>query len=96
MRFIRPFSTRKYRLSETLQETLNAIENAGTFKRERILTSAQRSHITTLFQNGQAAKNVSVLNFCANNYLGLSDHPKVVERCKSQLDAFGAGLSSVR
>jgi glycine C-acetyltransferase len=72
-----------------LQEELKAIEDAGLFKRERIITSPQSAEIT--IAGGQ-----KVLNFCANNYLGLSSHPKVIEAAKAAIDTHGFGMSSVR
>lgn len=67
---------------------LKEIENAGLFKRERIITSEQGPEIEV---NGK-----KVLNFCANNYLGLSSHPKVIEAAKQAIDTHGYGMSSVR
>lgn len=71
-----------------LQAELASIEAAGLFKRERIITSEQGAEITV---NGR-----QVLNFCANNYLGLSSHPRVVEAAHRTLDTHGFGMSSVR
>ena len=68
--------------------TLDAIREAGTYKEERVITTPQGAAIGT---GGQ-----EVLNFCANNYLGLSAHPKVIEGAKKALDSHGFGLSSVR
>lgn len=76
-------------LKPILQAELQAIEEAGLFKRERIITSAQGADIT--IQGGQ-----EVINFCANNYLGLSSHPRVVEAAKKAIDTHGFGMSSVR
>src|SRR3569833_2899263 len=76
-------------LKPVLQQELTEIENAGLYKRERIITSPQGADITV--QGGQ-----QVINFCANNYLGLSSHPKVVQAAKDALDSHGYGLSSVR
>jgi glycine C-acetyltransferase len=67
---------------------LEEIKAAGLFKTERIIASAQGAEITV---NGR-----QVLNFCANNYLGLSSHPKVVEAAKKAVDSRGYGMSSVR
>src|ERR1700722_16876687 len=67
---------------------LEEIKSAGLFKTERIIASAQGAEITV---NGK-----QVLNFCANNYLGLSSHPKVIEAAKKTIDARGYGMSSVR
>jgi glycine C-acetyltransferase len=72
------------RVGNELQE----IETAGLFKKERIITSEQGPEITV---NGK-----SVLNFCANNYLGLSSHPKVIEAAHKAIDSHGYGMSSVR
>ncbi len=71
-----------------LQGELKAIEEAGLFKRERIITSPQGAKVTV---NGK-----EVLVFCANNYLGLSSHPKVIEAAHRTLDTHGYGMSSVR
>lgn len=75
-------------LKEQLQGTLKEIENNGLFKRERIITSAQGAVVKV---NGQ-----DVIIFCANNYLGLSSHPNVIEGAKQALDSHGYGMSSVR
>ena len=76
-------------LQPVLQKELAEIENAGLTKRERIITSAQGAEIT--IAGGQ-----QVINFCANNYLGLSSHPKVIEAAKDAIDTHGFGMSSVR
>jgi glycine C-acetyltransferase len=72
-----------------LAKEIEGIKEAGLYKKERIITSAQAAEIT--IQGGQ-----HVLNFCANNYLGLSSHPKVIEAAKAAIDTHGFGLSSVR
>ncbi|HSY77299.1 MAG TPA: glycine C-acetyltransferase [Bacteroidia bacterium] len=72
-----------------LQGELKGIEEAGLFKRERIITSPQGADIKV--QGGQ-----EVINFCANNYLGLSSHPEVIAASKKALDTHGYGMSSVR
>jgi len=77
------------KLKEYLQKELQAIDEAGLYKRERIITGPQGAEIS--LNTGQ-----KVLNFCANNYLGLSSHPKVVEAAKKALDTHGYGMSSVR
>ena len=74
---------------EHLEKTLGEIEDAGLFKRERIIATPQRAHIATA--NGR-----EVLNFCANNYLGLANHPEVISAAHTALDRWGYGLSSVR
>lgn len=71
-----------------IQQELDAIRDAGLFKRERIITSEQGAEITV---NGK-----QVLNFCANNYLGLSSHPEVIAAAHRTLDTHGFGMSSVR
>ncbi len=72
-----------------LTKELAAIEEAGLYKKERIITSPQAAEIT--IEGGQ-----TVLNFCANNYLGLSSHPKVIQAAKEAIDTHGFGMSSVR
>ncbi len=74
---------------EFLQKELTAIQEAGLFKNERIIVSPQGAEIT--ISTGQ-----KVLNFCANNYLGLSNNPKLKEAAKHALDTHGYGMSSVR
>ena len=76
-------------LQPVLQQELEAIENAGLYKKERIITSPQGADITV--QGGK-----EVINFCANNYLGLSANPKVIQAAKDAMDTHGYGLSSVR
>jgi len=76
-------------VGESLQGELEAIRQAGTFKDERVIVSPQSADITV--QGGQ-----EVLNFCANNYLGLSDDPQLIEAAKAALDSHGFGMSSVR
>ncbi len=74
--------------AQRIESELIEIKNAGLFKSERIISSPQGAEITV---NGN-----TVLNFCANNYLGLSAHPKVVEAAKEYIDNRGYGMSSVR
>jgi glycine C-acetyltransferase len=76
-------------IKEHLTETLEEIKESGLFKSERIITSPQGAAIT--LDDGS-----EVLNFCANNYLGLSSHPRVIEAAKKALDTHGFGMSSVR
>lgn len=71
-----------------LQSTLKEIDNDGLFKRERIITSPQSAEIQA---NGK-----TLLNFCANNYLGLSDNPEVIKASQEAMDSHGYGMSSVR
>ena len=77
------------KIQEHLKKQLQEIDEAGLYKRERIITSPQDAEIE--LNTGE-----KVLNFCANNYLGLSNHPKVIEGAKKALDSHGYGLSSVR
>lgn len=74
--------------TERIKSELAEIESAGLFKKERIIGSEQGAEIIV---NGK-----TVLNFCANNYLGLSSHPKVIEAAKAYIDHRGYGMSSVR
>jgi glycine C-acetyltransferase len=76
-------------LKEKLTAELQGIEDAGLFKNERIITSPQGADIS--ISSGE-----EVINFCANNYLGLSSHPKVIQAAKDAIDSHGYGLSSVR
>jgi glycine C-acetyltransferase len=77
------------KLQDHLQTELKSIDEAGLFKRERIITTPQQAVIKT-------TEGKEVLNFCANNYLGLSDHPKVVQAASDALESHGFGMSSVR
>ncbi|PIF31753.1 2-amino-3-ketobutyrate coenzyme A ligase [Flavobacterium sp. 9] len=77
------------KIKEHLQSELQTIEENGIFKKERIITSAQDAEIT--ISTGE-----KVLNFCANNYLGLSSHPEVIQAAKDAMDTHGFGMSSVR
>ena len=77
------------KIKQHLQNELQAIEDNGIFKKERIITSPQGAEIT--ISTGE-----KVLNFCANNYLGLSSHPAVIQAAKDTLDSHGFGMSSVR
>ncbi|SCD20559.1 2-amino-3-ketobutyrate coenzyme A ligase [Proteiniphilum saccharofermentans] len=77
------------KMQQHLQDELKSIEEAGLYKKERIIISPQKAEIKV--QTGQ-----QVLNFCANNYLGLSDHPRLIDAAKRALDERGYGMSSVR
>ena len=72
-----------------LQEELRSIEEAGLYKRERIIITPQSADI-------KVGQGQEVVNFCANNYLGLSDHPRLIEAAKRTMDSHGFGMSSVR
>jgi glycine C-acetyltransferase len=76
-------------LQPHLQKELQAIREAGLYKEERIITTPQSAEIKV--QTGE-----EVLNFCANNYLGLSSHPEVIKAAKEAIDSHGYGMSSVR
>src|SRR4026209_1328998 len=76
-------------LTTRYAETLDEIRDAGLFKSERIITSPQAAE-TTL------ADGRTVLNFCANNYLGLADHPAMIAAAREALDTHGFGMASVR
>ncbi len=77
------------KLKPILEEEIEAIKAAGLYKSERVITGPQDASITT-------EDDQSVINFCANNYLGLSSHPKVVAAAKAAIDSHGYGMSSVR
>ncbi len=76
------------KLVERIGKELEEIRTAGLYKMERVIESPQGAEIVV---NGK-----KVLNFCANNYLGLSSHPKVIEAAKNAIDHRGYGMSSVR
>lgn len=77
------------KIKEYLSEELNAIKEAGLFKEERIITTPQDAII-------KISTGEEVINFCANNYLGLSSHPEIIKAAKETLDSHGFGMSSVR
>lgn len=76
-------------LQPVLEKELNAIREAGLYKKERIITTPQGADIKT-------TEGKEVINFCANNYLGLSSHPRIIEAAKRAIDTHGYGMSSVR
>jgi glycine C-acetyltransferase len=78
-----------YTLQSSLRQTLDDIQAQGLYKKERIISTPQAVEIT-------AEPGGEVLNFCANNYLGLSSHPRVTEAAKAAIDTHGFGMSSVR
>ena len=83
-------STALTQMKEIIDEELISIKKAGTWKTERVINTPQQSWI------GVKGESSKLLNFCANNYLGLSSHPEVIAAGKEALDSHGAGLSSVR
>jgi len=86
------------KVPETLRAKLDAMVTAGTLKNERVIYSAQGVHIKVRnpSQNASLSTRNDVLNFCANNYLGLANHPRLVEAAKRALDSHGVGCASVR
>src|SRR6478735_8802126 len=80
-------------IKDQLQHELDEIRGAGLFKTERHIDSPQASHIKA-GQLGQGSSEV--LNFCANNYLGLADHPEIIAAAKEAMDERGFGMASVR
>lgn len=78
-----------YTLKASLQQTLDEIQAQGLYKKERIISTPQAVEI-------KATPGGDVLNFCANNYLGLSSHPRVTDAAKTAIDTHGFGMSSVR
>ena len=81
-------------LCQRLDADLSAMRSAGTFKTETVMTSPQGPKVTVSAAEGGAPREV--LNFCSNNYLGFSNHPRLVAAARKSLDEFGFGLSSVR
>jgi hypothetical protein len=79
--------------TDVWNKQLNEMKDASTYKRERIITSPQSSDIEVADPTGRRAK---VLNFCANNYLGLADNKSIMAASKKMTDSHGFGLSSVR
>lgn len=77
------------KIESQLQDELSAIKSEGLYKAERIITSAQGAEI-------KISTGETVINFCANNYLGLSDNPEVIQAAKDAMDTHGYGMSSVR
>ena len=76
------------KMKDFLSTTLSEIREAGLYKEERLIESPQKAAISV--------KGGEVLNFCANNYLGLSNHPRLIEGAKKMMDRRGFGMSSVR
>jgi glycine C-acetyltransferase len=76
------------KIKQDLQNTLEELKQQGLYKTERIITSSQSSEIEV--------NRKTVLNFCANNYLGLANHPEVVKAAQDVMNDWGFGLSSVR
>src|SRR5690606_2838913 len=76
-------------LKPKLEKEIVAIKEAGLYKKERIITTPQGPVIKT-------TEGKEVINFCANNYLGLSSHPRIIQAAKEAIDTHGYGMSSVR
>ncbi|MEK7757733.1 MAG: glycine C-acetyltransferase, partial [Planctomycetota bacterium] len=81
-------------MKQDLQRELGSIREAGLYKEERWILSPQAADIRVVYPQGNPPKEV--INFCANNYLGLSSHPKVLAAAREALDSHGYGMSSVR
>lgn len=77
------------KIKDTLKKEFQEIHEAGLYKSERIITSSQDAVI-------KISTGEEVVNFCANNYLGLSNHPGVIQAAKDTMDSHGFGMSSVR
>jgi len=86
---IRHFSSSRKSFYDKIGITLDSIKNAGTFKQERTIISPQQGKI-------MVKPSKSVINFCANNYLGLCNDPSIKEAAKHAIDKYGVGLGSVR
>jgi hypothetical protein len=87
---VRCASTLVRAIDRRLETELDSIRQAGTWKNERIISTSQSAHIKVEHSTNQ------LLNFCANNYLGLANNEQVVQAAKTALNEYGAGLSSVR
>ena len=87
---IRRLSTLTQVINQRLNPELDSIRQAGTWKNERIISTSQSSHIQVEHSTND------LLNFCANNYLGLANNQEIIQASKNALDIYGAGLSSVR
>jgi glycine C-acetyltransferase len=87
---IRRVSTLTEIINKRLNPELDSIRQAGTWKTERIISTSQSSHIKV--ENSK----IELLNFCANNYLGLANNSQIIKSAKQALDQYGASLSSVR
>lgn len=89
-----------YTIQERLRKEIEEIRNSGLYKKERIITTPQGADIKAIEAPAPVAEGAMgvepVINFCANNYLGLSSHPKVIEAAKHAIDTHGYGMSSVR
>ena len=87
---IRRASTLAQVIDKRLNPELDSIRQGGTWKSERIISTSQSSHIQVEHSTND------LLNFCANNYLGLANNKEIIQAAKDSLDKYGAGLSSVR
>jgi len=82
------------RVRYDLSQELTKIKSAGLFKEERVILSDQKPNIDVSYPKGSESREV--LNFCSNNYLGLANHPRLIEAAHKALDKYGFGLASVR
>jgi glycine C-acetyltransferase len=80
---------------EQINQQIEDVKAGGLYKSERIITSAQKAAVSILNKEG-VDTGEEVLNFCANNYLGLANHPELIEAAKAGMDAHGFGMASVR
>jgi glycine C-acetyltransferase len=87
--FVKNLTSMYGKLQQFLQNELKSIDDAGLYKRERIITTPQGAEV-------KVSTGEDVIVMCANNYLGLSSHPKVMEAAKNAIDSHGYGMSSVR
>ena len=82
------------RIKDDLRKEIESIRDAGLYKEERVIVTPQRADINVVYPQGEPPKDV--INFCANNYLGLSSHPEVIAAARDGLESRGYGMSSVR
>ena len=82
------------RIKDDLRKEIESIRDAGLYKEERVIVTPQRADINVVYPRGEPPKDV--INFCANNYLGLSSHPEVIAAAREGLESRGYGMSSVR
>src|ERR1035437_5082926 len=88
-----PYMTTTEAFYVRLETEIQSIQDAGLYEAERVIGSPQSAHVRTVAANG--TKSI-VINFCANNYLGLANDPRLVVAAKQGLDQYGFGMASVR